>query len=258
MSFIHHAKKRFGQHFLVDFSVLQNITKWINPQKNDSMVEIGPGQAALTRLLISKVGKLDLLELDRDLVAYLKQQFAQQIHVHIHNVDALKFDYAQLKQEKKIRIVGNLPYNISTPILFHLTQYADCILDQHFMLQKEVIDRMVASPGSKTYGRLSVMLQWRYQMTYLGDIEPSAFDPPPKVMSAFVRMQPLQNPLACSASMLERVVTLAFGQRRKMIRNSLSALCTEEELSALAVNPLQRAEDLSLADYVKIANALSA
>lgn len=252
----HLPKKRFGQNFLHDASVLQQIITAIQPASNDLMVEIGPGQGAMTALLLAHLEKLHVIELDRDLIAILKKTFSAQPLV-IHAGDALQFDFAQLRiDERKLRVVGNLPYNISTPLLFHLAQYAPLVQDQHFMLQKEVVERMVAAPGGRDYGRLSVMLQWRYQMTQLFTVPPQAFDPPPKVESAIVRMLPIRNPLACGQQQLEQVVTTAFSQRRKVIRNSLYGLFSEVQLIDAGIDPQARPETVHLEAFVRLAKML--
>jgi 16S rRNA (adenine1518-N6/adenine1519-N6)-dimethyltransferase len=195
---------------------------------------------------------------DRDLVQRL-QQTLDRDKLNVHQHDALQFDFSQLLsgQDKKLRVVGNLPYNISSPLLFHLAQFVPIVLDQHFMLQKEVVERMVAGPGSKTYGRLSVMLQWRYHMELLFIVPPEAFDPPPKVESAIVRMIPIAEPLACDASALERVVMKAFSQRRKVIRNCLSGMFKENELIDAGVNPQARPETVALEQYVELARRVA-
>jgi 16S rRNA (adenine1518-N6/adenine1519-N6)-dimethyltransferase len=251
----HVARKRFGQNFLTDQNVLDDIIRLIAPQQDDAMVEIGPGLGAMTRLLIAQLKCLHVIEIDRDLVARLKKTFNSEKLV-IHQGDALSFDFAQIPvaPDQKLRVVGNLPYNISTPLLFHLTEFAPIVQDQHFMLQKEVVERMVAEPGSKTYGRLSVMLQWRYNMTLAMIVPPTAFDPPPKVESAIVRMVPLAQPLACDAEELEKVVTTAFSQRRKVLRNCLSGLFTENDLIDAGVDPQARAETVPLDRFVALAN----
>ena len=193
-----------------------------------------------------------MVELDRDLVTLLQKKFSSDKLI-IHSGDALQFDFGALQPTQgKLRIVGNLPYNISSPLLFHLAQYAQQVEDQHFMLQKEVVQRMVAPPGGKDYGRLSVMLQWRYQMEMLFIVPPSAFDPPPKVDSAIVRMRPIESPLACEQARLEQVVTQAFSQRRKVIRNSLGGLFTEQQLITAGIDPQARPETISLEQYVAL------
>ena len=248
----HIPRKRFGQNFLTDQNVLSEIIRVIAPAAGDNMVEIGPGQGAMTALLLAHLSRLQVVELDRDLVAMLQKKFSPDKLI-IHSGDALQFDFGALQPAQgKLRIVGNLPYNISSPLLFHLTQYAQQVEDQHFMLQKEVVQRMVAPPGGKDYGRLSVMLQWRYQMEMLFIVPPTAFDPPPKVDSAIVRMRPIASPLACEQARLEQVVTQAFSQRRKVIRNSLSSLFTEQQLIAAGIDPQARPETISLEQYVAL------
>ncbi len=248
----HIPRKRFGQNFLTDQNVLSEIIRVIAPTADDAMVEIGPGQGAMTALLLAHLSRLHVVELDRDLVAMLQKKFSTDKLI-IHSGDALQFDFGALQPAQgKLRIVGNLPYNISSPLLFHLAQYAQQVEDQHFMLQKEVVQRMVAPPGGKDYGRLSVMLQWRYQMEMLFIVPPSAFDPPPKVDSAIVRMRPIASPLACEQARLEQVVTQAFSQRRKVIRNSLSGLFTEQQLIAAGIDPQARPETVSFEQYVAL------
>jgi 16S rRNA (adenine1518-N6/adenine1519-N6)-dimethyltransferase len=249
----HIPRKRFGQNFLTDHRVLDEIIQAIAPQADDVMVEIGPGQGAMTSLLLECVNELHVVELDRDLVRILEKKF-QHRPLKIHSGDALKFDFSSLAPEgKKLRVVGNLPYNISTPILFHLASYVGTISDQYFMLQKEVVQRMVAAPGGKEYGRLSVMLQWRYQMDLLFIVPPTAFDPPPKVESAIVRMRPLAQPLECDQHRLEQVVTKAFSQRRKVIRNCVAGMFTENDLINAGIDPQTRPETVSLDQYVALA-----
>jgi 16S rRNA (adenine1518-N6/adenine1519-N6)-dimethyltransferase len=248
----HIPRKRFGQNFLTDQNVLSEIIRVIAPTTADTMVEIGPGQGAMTALLLAQLSRLQVVELDRDLVTLLQKKFSSDKLI-IHSGDALQFDFGALRPTQgKLRIVGNLPYNISSPLLFHLAQYAQQVEDQHFMLQKEVVQRMVAPPGGKDYGRLSVMLQWRYQMEMLFIVPPSAFDPPPKVDSAIVRMRPIESPLACEQARLEQVVTQAFSQRRKVIRNSLRGLFTEQQLIAAGIDPQARPETISLEQYVAL------
>jgi 16S rRNA (adenine1518-N6/adenine1519-N6)-dimethyltransferase len=254
----HLPKKRFGQNFLHDAGVLQQIIEAIAPAQEDRMIEIGPGKGAMTARLLAQLNELHVVELDRDLVTLLQKAFANRGLI-IHSADALQFQFDQLRtDERQLRIVGNLPYNISTPLLFHLAQYAPLVKDQHFMLQKEVVERMVAPPGGRDYGRLSVMLQWRYQMTQLFVVPPQAFDPPPKVESAIVRMIPIAQPLACEQHFLEQVVTTAFSQRRKVIRNSLGGLFTESQLIEAGINPQARPETIGLEAYVSLAQRLAA
>lgn len=253
----HIPRKRFGQNFLTDDTVLYNIIRVIDPQPKDTMVEIGPGLAAMTRLLLEGVEQMHVVELDRDLVERLKKSFDPK-RLIIHSADALQFDFSSIPVPagSKLRIVGNLPYNISSPLLFHLAEMAPHVQDQHFMLQKEVVERMVAEPGSKTYGRLSVMLQWRYHMELMFVVPPTAFDPPPRVDSAIVRMIPLPNPLPCDQAKLEQVVLKAFSQRRKVIRNCLAGMFTESDLLEAGVDPQARPETIPLEQYVALANRL--
>jgi 16S rRNA (adenine1518-N6/adenine1519-N6)-dimethyltransferase len=253
----HVARKRFGQNFLHDKYVLSSITEAIAPAPDDVMVEIGPGLGAMTEQLMRTLKMMHVVELDRDLVARLEKTY-NPAKLTIHAGDALKFDFGAIPVPagQKLRIVGNLPYNISSPLLFHLATFAPQVQDQHFMLQKEVVERMVAPPGSKTYGRLSVMLQWRYDMTLLFVVPPEAFDPPPKVESAIVRMIPVANPLPCDGATLEAVVLKAFSQRRKVIRNCLAGMFTEDQIVAAGINPTDRPEVVGLAEYVALANLL--
>ena len=253
----HVAKKRFGQNFLTDHTVLYAIMQAVMPQPTDAMVEIGPGLGAMTRMLLQSLTHLHVVELDRDLVKRLEAQ-ADPARLCVHSGDALQFDFTQIPVPpgQKLRVVGNLPYNISSPLLFHLAEIAPLVQDQHFMLQKEVVERMVAPPGSKTYGRLSVMLQWRYAMQMLFIVPPTAFDPPPKVESAIVRMVPLAAPLACERRALEAVVLKAFSQRRKVIRNCLAGMFSESALREVGIDPQARAETIGLAQYVALANRL--
>jgi 16S rRNA (adenine1518-N6/adenine1519-N6)-dimethyltransferase len=250
----HIPRNRFGQNFLTDQAVLHDIIRVIAPQADDVMVEIGPGLAAMTRLLLEQLRELHVVELDRDLVERLNKTFDPK-RLHVHAGDALQFNFATLAPPAgKLRVVGNLPYNISSPLLFHLSEIAPLVQDQHFMLQKEVVERMVAQPGSKTYGRLSVMLQWRYHMDLLFIVPPTAFDPPPQVDSAIVRMIPLAQPLACDAARLEEVVQKAFSQRRKTLRNCLAGMFSEADLVAVGIDPQARAETVGVEGYVALAN----
>lgn len=253
----HIPRKRFGQNFLTDQSVLHDIIRAIDPQPRDTMVEIGPGLAAMTRLLLDSLERLHVVELDRDLVGRLKKSFDPE-RLIVHEGDALQFDFASIvvAPDARLRVVGNLPYNISSPLLFRLAEIAPLVQDQHFMLQKEVVERMVAEPGSKTYGRLSVMLQWRYHMDLLFVVPPTAFDPPPRVESAIVRMIPLAQPLACDALKLEQVVAKAFSQRRKVIRNCVAGMFTESELIDAGIDPQARPETVPVDRFVALATRL--
>jgi 16S rRNA (adenine1518-N6/adenine1519-N6)-dimethyltransferase len=251
----HRARKRFGQNFLHDPHIIDRIIDAIDPQPGQTIVEIGPGQAALTRALIARAGHITAIEIDRDLAAWLRTQFAS-AQLQLIEGDALDFDWSTLPGP--LRIVGNLPYNISSPLLFALMPIADRVVDQHFMLQKEVVERMVAPPGSRTYGRLSVMLQFRYRMTRLFDVTRGAFRPVPQVTSSILRMQPLPAEQIPSVEhgAFARVVMAAFGQRRKTLRNALSALMTAETIASARVDPKARAEVLAVADFVRLAEVL--
>ena len=256
----HIPRKRFGQNFLKDQSVLDAIISAIAPCYSDIMLEIGPGLGAMTEKLLHHLARLDVIELDRDLVAYLTNRFPTE-KLAVHCGDALDFDIHSLTacSDRKIRIVGNLPYNISTPLLFHLMDFASSIEDQHFMLQKEVVNRLVAGPGSKTYGRLSVMAQYYCQVVPVLDVPPTAFRPAPKVDSAVVRLIPhRENPYVLKdVALLSRVTTQAFNQRRKTIRNSLGDLFSPETLTELGIDPATRAENISVAQYCLMANYLA-
>lgn len=254
----HRARKRFGQNFLHDRHWIERIAKAVNATEGDDIVEIGPGQAALTRELIAGAGKVRAVEIDRDLAAWLKETFPESLS--LIEADALTLDWTQVAKNDNLRVVGNLPYNISSPLLFKLLEAADHVKDQHFMLQKEVVDRMVAQHGSKTYGRLSVMLQWRYRMQKLFDVPPGAFNPPPKVMSSVVRMIPKTKEEVPSVDfeLFSSVVANAFSQRRKTIRNALSALLSAEEIAACDVDPGARAEALPLDAFVRLAQKAKA
>jgi len=251
----HVARKRFGQNFLTDKQVLSDIIDAIAPRQGETMVEIGPGLAAMTALLLKQLDHMHVVELDRDLVTRLEKAYPRE-RLTVHSGDALKFDFGAIPvaEGQKLRLVGNLPYNISSPLLFHLADFAHLIEDQHFMLQKEVIERMVAEPGSKTYGRLSVMLQWRYDMSLMFIVPPTAFDPPPQVESAIVRMVPVKQQLPCDGKRLEAVVAKAFSQRRKVIRNCVAGMFTEAQLVEAGIDPSVRPEAVSLAQYVALAN----
>lgn len=251
----HRPRKRFGQHFLVDGAVIDAMVQAIQPQPGQSIIEIGPGQGVLTRPLLTRCGALTVVEIDRDLAAQLLDRLgAQADQLSIINQDVLTYDFPG----SDLRVVGNLPYNISTPLLFHLFACADRIQDMHFMLQKEVVDRLVASPGSKTYGRLSVMAQFYAQMTQLFDVPPSAFNPPPKVESSVIRLLPKRLD-ATSIQLSERLDTItrcAFGQRRKTLRNALSAIMDETQIEAAGVSPAVRAETLPLASFLALAKEI--
>ena len=260
----HLAKKRFGQNFLTDFGVINSLVAAIEPKSGQTIVEIGPGLGAMTKPLLAKIPQLHVVEIDRDIVTWMQAEYAKPAYVNntisIHNVDALKFDFAQLCSQinPKIRVVGNLPYNISTPILFHLLDNIGSIIDMHFMLQKEVVERMVAAPSTSEYGRLSVMLQYKLHMEYLFTVPPEAFEPAPKVESAFVRCVPhatLPYPAKDEAH-FAKIVQAAFGQRRKTLRNTLKGLLDDASFAALNIDSQLRAENLSVADFVRISNYL--
>lgn len=254
----HQARKRFGQHFLSDEAYIDAIVRAVSPQAADRMVEIGPGLSALTTPLIARVDHLMVVELDRDLAARLRHAWPES-RLQVYQDDALNVDFGAMGAE--LRIVGNLPYNISTPLLFHLMSWADQVRDQHFMLQREVIDRMVARPGDSEYGRLSVMLQARYRMVSLFDVPPEAFDPPPRVVSGVVRMRPLAGEALRrphSQTAFETLVARAFEQRRKMVRSSLSAWAGVLDWEAVGVSPTARPQELSVGQFMDMADALAA
>ena len=244
----HIARKRFGQHFLSDGGIIDAIVDAIHPQAGQAMVEIGPGLAALTQPLVERLGHLTVIELDRDLAVRLR------LHKQLTVVesDVLKVNFTELAEEQKLRVVGNLPYNISTPILFHLLNHVAVIEDQHFMLQKEVVDRMVASPATSDYGRLSVMLQWRYQMENVLFVPPESFDPPPRVDSAVVRMVPRTSPAPVDFQLLEKMVQVAFSQRRKLLRHTLGAWLTERNFAG-TFDVQRRAEEVPVQAYLDLA-----
>lgn len=251
----HIPRKRFGQHFLSDHAIIDAIVRAIAPVPGQAVVEIGPGLAALTQPLVERLGQLTVIELDRDLAARLRSHG----QLKVVESDVLKVDFTQLGQAlgaPKMRVVGNLPYNISTPILFHLLQYVDGVQDQHFMLQKEVIDRMVAQPATADYGRLSVVLQWRYAMENVLFVPPQSFDPPPRVDSAVVRMVPLAQPAPVDATLLQTVVQVAFSQRRKLLRHSLGRWLQEHSYSG-SFDLQRRAEEVPVADYVALVQQLT-
>ena len=290
----HIARKRFGQNFLIAQDVIKNIVDAIAPRDDDVIVEIGPGLGALTDPLLQRIGHLQVVEIDRDLIARLRSRYPVE-RLTIHEGDALEFDFGALKTAGPMKIIGNLPYNISSPLLFHLVAFSPLVAEMYFMLQKEVVDRMVAGPGSSEFGRLSVMLQYRYQMECLFVVPPESFNPAPKVESAIVRMIPrrfdlsvgadetkantktttLQGgrakdalcavacddtplPTAIDESRFANLVMAAFSQRRKMLRNTLKSHIAEADLAALGINPMARAEDIAVADYVRLSNFLTA
>lgn len=252
----HQARKRFGQNFLHDEGVIHQIVRAIDPQFTDKLIEIGPGMSALTQPLVEAVKQLTVIEIDRDLVQFLEKKYPDN-KLNIISADVLKVDFSQFGND--LRIVGNLPYNISTPLLFHLMQYADQVQDQYFMLQREVVERMAAKPGDALYGRLSVMLQARYRITKLFEVDPEAFDPVPKVTSAIVRMRPLKadRPQAKDAAVFETVVAQAFSQRRKMLRRALAQWAEFIDWEAVGIAPTDRAEAVSLQQYIALSDALT-
>jgi 16S rRNA (adenine1518-N6/adenine1519-N6)-dimethyltransferase len=258
----HIARKRFGQHFLTDGGIIDAIVDAIHPESGQPMVEIGPGLAALTQPLVERLGHLTVIELDRDLAVRLREH----PHLSVVESDVLKVDFRALATQMlaqtpstgsttQIRVVGNLPYNISTPILFHLLAQVDVIEDQHFMLQKEVIDRMVAKPATSDYSRLSVMLQWRYEMTNVLFVPPESFEPPPRVDSAVVRMVPLAEPPPVNVKTLETLVQVAFSQRRKILRNTLGKWLDEKGFAG-QFDVQRRAEEVPVAEFVALAQAV--
>ncbi len=252
----HVARKRFGQNFLIDQAIIGAIVSSIDPQRGDTVVEIGPGLGAITEPLLARLDHLHVVEIDRDLIARLKKQYPP-ARMSIHEGDALAFDFASIGRD--LRLVGNLPYNISTPLLFHLAEYVGIVRDMHFMLQKEVVERMVAEPGESDFSRLSVMLQYRFHLEWLIDVPPESFDPPPKVQSAVVRLIPkdVAELTAKSQEKLAQVVQTAFSQRRKMLRNTLKGTLNDAGFAELGIDPTWRPEDVAVADYVRIANYLT-
>jgi 16S rRNA (adenine1518-N6/adenine1519-N6)-dimethyltransferase len=255
----HQARKRFGQNFLVDQNVVQRIVRAIAPRERESVVEIGPGQGAITGLLLRACSRLNVIELDRDLIPLLQAKFTDFPGLRIHSADALSFDFASLSESGPLRVVGNLPYNISTPLIFHLLSYQGLIADMHFMLQKEVVERMAAEPGTKDYGRLSIMCQYHCDVEFLFEVGPQCFRPAPKVDSAIVRLVPYAQPkvIARNPKLLDNLVKTAFQQRRKTLRNALKPWFPQaNEFANLGVDPQQRPENLTVQDYVKLANYL--
>ncbi len=256
---MHRARKRFGQHFLVDGSVIDRIVDCIDPRPGQALIEIGPGRGALTFALLRRTPALTVIELDRDLAAQLRRTAG----LEVVEADVLEVDFASIASiapaggTGKLRVVGNLPYNISTPILFHLLDAAERIEDQHFMLQKEVVDRIAAGPGGKDYGRLSVMLQWRYEIESLLDVPPEAFDPPPRVESAVVRMSPRAEPAPIRPALLREIVTSAFSQRRKLLRHTLGRWLEERSVDA-PFDVQRRAEEVPVEEYLRLAAAVAA
>ncbi len=256
----HKARKRFGQNFLIDNSIIDNIVASVRAKPDDTVVEIGPGKGAITEGLVKTGARMHVVELDRDLHPILLAKFASD-NFTLHAFDALKFDFSQLinSETEQLRVVGNLPYNISTPLIFHLLSFHPRIKDMHFMLQREVVQRLASEPGTKSYGRLSVMAQYFCQVQSLFDVPPTSFDPPPKVQSAIVRLVP-HKVLPCKAldyKLLDRLVVAAFSQRRKTLRNTLRDWVTAEQFDALGIDPSARAETLSVKQFVEMANYLT-
>ena len=254
---MHVPRKRFGQNFLEDRAVVDNIVAAVNPRQGDHFVEIGPGLGALTEPLLRRLDHLDVIEIDRDIVADLRARHSAE-RLTIHEGDALDFDFPLLGDD--LRVIGNLPYNISTPLLFCLTAHARVVRDAHFMLQREVVERMGAQAGTSEYGRLSVMLQYRWNIEPLFEVDPEAFRPAPKVWSAVVRLQPHATlpHLAQNEKVFADVVTRAFGQRRKTLRNTLKELLSTDDLDRLGIDPGARGETLGVADFVRVANLVAA
>ena len=256
----HKPRKRFGQNFLHDAGIIHQIVFAISPQKGEKIVEIGPGKGALTGPIIEETGKMQVVELDRDLIPLLQENLQGKGELTVHSADALKFDFAQLSEGKHdLRIIGNLPYNISTPLLFHLTTFLPQIKDMHFMLQKEVVDRMVAEPNSKAYGRLGVMLQYYCRVEKLFIVKPGAFFPPPKVDSAIVRLIPHEKPPVDvkDEKVFAKVLTQCFRMRRKTLRNNLKETLTEEEIESIGINPGCRSETLTIEQFAALSNLVA-
>mgnify|MGYP000094322007 CR=1 FL=1 len=253
------ARKRFGQNFLHDEAIIEAIIELISPDKGQHLVEIGPGRGALTAPLLSRCDQLDVIELDRDLVPLLQKKLASFGHLTVHEADALKFDYRQLQQhDEKLRVIGNLPYNITTPLLFHLVDQSECIADMCFMLQREVVERICAAPGTKQYGRLSIMLQHQCYVEQMFIVPPEAFDPPPKVESAIIYLQPLSHKKGGEVDIvkLNQIVTAAFSQRRKTIANTLKKLLSLADLEQVGIAPEQRPETVTVEQYVDLTRCL--
>ena len=249
----HAPRKRFGQNFLKDDLILQRMVAAIHPKPPEHLVEIGPGLGALTQGLLKEGVRLDAIELDRDLVTHLQRRFQGVEGFRLHSADALRFDFTPLMGESRLRVVGNLPYNISTPLIFHLLEQGPVIADMHFMLQREVVDRLCAEAGEGAYGRLSIMTRYYCRAIKLFEVPPESFDPPPKVMSAIVRLVPHERPpVEVDPKRLGRLVTAAFSQRRKTLRNALKGWCEVGALEAASIDPGARPETLSLKDYARI------
>jgi len=254
----HKARKRFGQNFLHDSHIIGSIVRSINPQPTDHIIEIGPGQGALTAEIVSHCERLDAIELDRDLLTLLLASFSIYKGFHLHNQDALKTDYRSLHQGRPMRVVGNLPYNISTPLILALFEYSDLIQDMHFMLQSEVVDRLCASPNTKAWGRLGILAQYLCRVERILDVPPEAFDPPPKVQSAVVRLRP--KPSAeidrIQLGKLQKLVKQAFAQRRKTLRNNLKGWVSDAEMETVGIDPGSRAESISLQQWITLSDGI--
>lgn len=250
----HQPRKRFGQNFLRDERVIHGIVNAISPRSADHLVEIGPGQGALTQYLLRDCGLLDVVELDRDLVAALNKRYSGNGKIRIHSADAVRFDFAALADKSKLRVVGNLPYNISTPLLFHLFDQAHAITDMYFMLQKEVVDRLIAEPGTKDWGRLGIMASYHCHAEWVMDVPPECFFPAPQVTSSVVRLVPhAVPPVDVTPDWLGRVVLEAFSQRRKTLRNALGKLLSEDDMASVGVDSKARAESLGLDEFARLA-----
>jgi 16S rRNA (adenine1518-N6/adenine1519-N6)-dimethyltransferase len=256
----HQARKRFGQNFLQDQAIIDDILAAISPSENDHMVEIGPGQGAITAPLVDSGATIDVVELDRDLIPILEKKFSGKSNLTIHAADALNFDFSSLvSNDAPLRVIGNLPYNITTPLLFHLLDQAEHISDMCFMLQKEVVERICAQPGTKSYGRLSIMIQYYCEAELLFIVPPEAFDPIPKVDSAIIYLKPLAKPRGgdSDVSVLNKLVTAAFSQRRKTLSNTLKNIVSSEQILAVGLQPEQRAETVTIEQFVALANSVS-
>lgn len=254
----HQARKRFGQNFLVDQQVISRIISCINPQADELLVEIGPGQAALTQPLLQSGAELHLVEIDRDLAEGLRQRLLLYPNGHLHSADALRLDFGQLLDQRRFRLIGNLPYNISTPLLFHVLQWQSNIIDMHFMLQKELVDRMVSSPGSKAWGRLAIMCQYHCEVTRMFDVPPGAFSPAPKVQSSIVRLVPHAQPPVDIPNMknFQLLVTQVFNHRRKTLRNCIKGMLDPEQVEALGIDLGLRPEMLDLATFAALSRLM--
>ncbi len=252
-------RKRFGQHLLIDKSVIENIVHVVHPKENQLICEIGPGKGAITFPILKKSKFLQAIEIDRDLVNYLKKYYPEHGILKIHQTDVLNFDFSTISSKtRSIRLIGNLPYNISTPLLFHLLKHKELVCDMHFMLQKEVVDRITASTGDSNYSRLSIMMQTHYNVTNLFNIRPDQFDPPPKVDSSFMRLIPTEKytEKINNMSNFSKLIETAFQQRRKTIKNSLATLINEEQLRSSNIQPSQRPQEISIQQYINLSNKL--